>query len=192
MGEPQLGYSPIQLKLENQHRVVPIGRLKGIPVDLDGVRTMADFEVIDIVDNTSPYPSLLGLDWDFDNQAIINVKTRKMIFESGEYKVIVPLDPSEGSRYVEPAMDNILTENVNHLYRTTVREEDYINPTAYGMLSWRSISSCASDSNTGMENWQQRLHELSTRRCARMTCALSWVGTKVRRPPTFYGLNDLE
>jgi hypothetical protein len=37
MGEPQLGYSPIQLKLENQHRVVPIGRLKGIPVDLDGV-----------------------------------------------------------------------------------------------------------------------------------------------------------
>jgi hypothetical protein len=29
MGEPTLGYSPIQLKLENQHRVVPIGRLKG-------------------------------------------------------------------------------------------------------------------------------------------------------------------
>jgi hypothetical protein len=60
MGEPQLGYSPIQLKLENQHRVVPIGILKGIPVDLDGVCTMEDFEVIDIVDNTSPYPTLLG------------------------------------------------------------------------------------------------------------------------------------
>jgi hypothetical protein len=27
MGEPKLGYSPIQLKLENQHRVVPISRL---------------------------------------------------------------------------------------------------------------------------------------------------------------------
>jgi hypothetical protein len=103
MGEPQLGYSPIQLKLENQHRVVPIGILKGIPVDLDGVCTMADFEVIDIVDNTSPYPTLLGLDWDFDNQTIINLKTRKMIFESGEYIVIAPLDPSEGGRYVEPA-----------------------------------------------------------------------------------------
>jgi hypothetical protein len=25
MGEPTLGFSPIQLKLENQHRVVPIG-----------------------------------------------------------------------------------------------------------------------------------------------------------------------
>jgi hypothetical protein len=67
MGEPTLGYSPIQLKLSNHHRLVPIGRLKGIPIDLDGVRTMVEFEFIDIVYNTSPYPSLLGLDWDFDN-----------------------------------------------------------------------------------------------------------------------------
>jgi hypothetical protein len=67
MGEPTLGYSPIQLKLENQHIVVPIGILKGIPVDLDGMRTMEDFEVIDIVDNTQPYPTLVGLDWAFDN-----------------------------------------------------------------------------------------------------------------------------
>jgi hypothetical protein len=25
-----------------------------------------------------------------------------------------------------------------------------------------------------------------------MTCVLRWVGTEVREPPTFYGLNDLE
>jgi hypothetical protein len=62
MGEPTLGYSPIQLKLENQHRVIPIGQLKGIPTDLYGVHTMVYFEVIDIVDNTTPYPTLLGLD----------------------------------------------------------------------------------------------------------------------------------
>jgi hypothetical protein len=28
MGEPTLGYSSVQLKLANQHRVLPIGRLK--------------------------------------------------------------------------------------------------------------------------------------------------------------------
>jgi hypothetical protein len=95
MGKPQLGYSPIHLKLTNQHIVMPIGRLKGIPVDIDGVCSMDDFEVIDIVDNTSPYPALLGLDWPFDNRDIINLKTRKMIFEFGEYKVIAPLDPLE-------------------------------------------------------------------------------------------------
>jgi hypothetical protein len=67
MGEPTLGYSPIQLKLSNQHRFLPIGKLKGVTVDLDGVHTKADFEVIDIVDGTKPYPALLGLDWVFDN-----------------------------------------------------------------------------------------------------------------------------
>jgi hypothetical protein len=102
MGEPTLGYSPVQLKLENQHIVLPIGRLKGVTVDLDGVHTKVDFEVIKIVDDTTPYPILLGLDWEFENQAIINLKTRKTTFESGEYRVIAPLDPSEGERIVEP------------------------------------------------------------------------------------------
>jgi hypothetical protein len=84
------------LKLENKHRVLPIGRLKAVTVDLDGVCTKANFEVIEIVDGKTPYPKFLGLDWAFDNQAIINLKTRKMTFELGEYKFIVPLDPSEG------------------------------------------------------------------------------------------------
>ena len=43
MGEPTLGFSPIQFNLSNQHRVVLIGRLKGIPIDLDGVRIMENF-----------------------------------------------------------------------------------------------------------------------------------------------------
>ena len=67
MGECTLGYSPVQLKLENQHRFLPIGRLKGVTVNLDGVCTKADFEVIEIVDNTTPYPTFLGLDWAFHN-----------------------------------------------------------------------------------------------------------------------------
>jgi hypothetical protein len=93
MGDPTLGYSHVQLKLSNQHRVLPIGRLKCVTIDLDGVRTMADFEVIVIVDGTIAYPTLLRLDWEFDNQAIINLKTRNMTFESFEYRFIAPLDP---------------------------------------------------------------------------------------------------
>jgi hypothetical protein len=127
---------------------VPIGRLKVIPLYLDGVCTMEDFEVIDIVDNNSPYLAFLGLYWDFNNHNIINLKTRKMIFELGEYRVIVPLDPLEGGRYVEPTIDNILTEYVNQLDKTTAHEEDYINPTRDGMLSWRSINFCSLDCDT--------------------------------------------
>jgi hypothetical protein len=32
-------------------------------VETDGVRTFADFEVIEIVDDSFPYPTLLGIDW---------------------------------------------------------------------------------------------------------------------------------
>jgi hypothetical protein len=34
----------VQLKLENQDKVLPIGRLKGVTIDLDGVRTMTDLK----------------------------------------------------------------------------------------------------------------------------------------------------
>jgi hypothetical protein len=146
MGEPTLGYSNVQLKLANQPRVLPIERLKGVMVDLDGVHTKADFEVIKIVDGTTPYPALLSLDWAFDNQTIINLKTRKMTFQSRDYRVIAPLDPSDGERFIEPTFLDL--EEIGQLYRTTAREEDYVNPTIDRVLSWRSIISCATDLDT--------------------------------------------
>jgi hypothetical protein len=190
MGEPTLGYSPVQLKLANQHRVLPIGRLKGVTVDLDGVRTKENFEVIEVVDITTPYLALFGLDWAFDNQAIINLKTWKMTFESGEYRVIMPSDPSEGERFVEPTCLDL--EEINQLYITTVRDEDYVNPTTDGILSWWSITSCVKDSYIGLENWKQRLHEVSTRICTRIDRAVIWVGMEIREPPSFHGVNKLE
>jgi hypothetical protein len=110
-----------------------------------------------------------------------------MAFESGEYRVIAPLEPSEGERFVEPTC--LYLEEINPLYRTTTREEYYVNPTAYGILSWRIITSCVSNSDTGLENWKQRLHEVSTRRCARIHCTVRWVGTEIREPRNFHELN---
>jgi hypothetical protein len=46
MGDPTLGYSPVQLKLENQQIFLPIGRPNGVIVYLDGVHTKANFEEI--------------------------------------------------------------------------------------------------------------------------------------------------
>jgi hypothetical protein len=43
-----------------------------------------------------------------------------------------------------------------------------------------------------LENWQQLLHEVSTRRCARIDRAVTWVGTEIREPPSFHGINNLE
>ena len=62
MAKPKLAFSPIQLRLENQRRVIPLGHLSSIRVDLDGVRSLANFEVIEIIDDNTPYPALLGID----------------------------------------------------------------------------------------------------------------------------------
>jgi hypothetical protein len=106
-----------------------------------------------------------------------------MIFESREYRFIVSLYPSEGKSFVEPTCLDL--EEINQLYRTTAREEFYVNPIVNGVLSRRSITSCASESDTRLENWQERLHEVSTRRCIRIDRAVRWVGTEIREPPIF-------
>lgn len=45
-------------------------------VYIEGVFTISEFEVIEIMDDNNPYPSFLGMDWEFDNLAIINLKKR--------------------------------------------------------------------------------------------------------------------
>jgi hypothetical protein len=115
MGKSKLIWSPIQLRLENQHKIVPIGRLTGVSVSIDGVCNLADFEVIEIVDGSTPYPTLLGLDWAFENQTIIDLKKRQMIFEVEDLKVTASLDPTEGRRYVEP----VKGKELDNLYNMT-------------------------------------------------------------------------
>ena len=96
MGKPTLNWSPIQLRLANQQKIVPLGRFPNVPVDIDGVCTVADFEVIEIIDDRNPYPALLGIEWAMENSTVINLKKRQMTFEGKGLRVIVPLDPSQG------------------------------------------------------------------------------------------------
>ena len=58
-----------------------MGRLQGVTVDIEGMSALDDFEVIEIMDGSNPYPTLLGIDWAIDMNGIINLKKRKMIFE---------------------------------------------------------------------------------------------------------------
>jgi hypothetical protein len=48
-----------------------------------------------------------------------------------------------------------------------------------------------SDSEEGLEHWQQRMHEVSTRRCACITRSLHWIGTELCNPPRYDGLTDI-
>ena len=138
-------------------------------VYIEGLCTFVDFEVINIVDDTNPYPTLLRIDWAIDNQTIINFKKRILSFKDNEMRGVSPIDPLEGQRYVAHVYNEGQGDYLNQIYNVTTLQEDYINPTTNGNLSWKSSSYYTSDSREALENWKNRLHEVSMRRCMRVT-----------------------
>jgi hypothetical protein len=164
LGKPQLVYSPIQLRMENQYCIFPVGRLENVEIDVAGVKTTTDFEVIEIMGDKDPYPSLLGIDWAYENYAIIDLKRDTMMFEADGIKVVQPLDPCLGPRYIEPVDHNMESDALDQLYTiTTGMRPDYINPTADGSVSWRSIQSADEDSEVAFDSWKQGSYERFSR-----------------------------
>ena len=80
---------------------------------------LVDFKVREIVDDINPYPALLGIDWATDMNGVINMKKHKMIFEKNYLCVVVPLDPTEGSRYTEPVRDYESDDDLDCIYKIT-------------------------------------------------------------------------
>ena len=81
MGRSTLQWYLIQLRMVNQQKIIPMGRLQGVTVDIEGASTLAYFEVIEIFYDNNPYPALLGIDWATYMNGVIDLKKRKMIFE---------------------------------------------------------------------------------------------------------------
>ena len=83
------------------------------------------------------------------------------------------------------------TREIDDFYKMTTSQDDYKNPTADGMLSQLYASSCTSDSEAGLENWQNRMHKIYRRQCAHLTKSLRWIGTEVCKVPMFDGLSNI-
>ena len=77
-----------------------------------------------------------------------------MSFEGNGIRKIGMLDPTLGERYTKLVTIEEEARNIDVVYQLTTAQDDYVNPTDDGMLSWRSESSCVSDSEVGLENWQ--------------------------------------
>ena len=114
--------------------------------------SLADFEVIEIIDDNTPYRAMLGIDWAFENQAIINLKKKTMSLEGKGIRVIGLLDPALRPRYTKLIIAEEEARNIDTVYQLTAVKGDYINPTDEWMLSWRCESSCMPDSDVGLEN----------------------------------------
>jgi hypothetical protein len=191
MGKPMLDYSPIQLCMANQYCIYPVGRLENIKVDIAGVKTMEYFEVIEIMGEKDPYPTFLGIDWAYDNYAIIDLKKELMIFEADGVKFIQPLDPYEGPRYTEPSNENMEPDILDQLYTVTIGKwVDYINPTTDGSVSWQKYSICGRGLRGNFENWQHGWYEKFSRCCATIRVS-RWIGTELREHLVYDGVSEL-
>ena len=101
----------------NQEKILPMGILQGVTLDIEDASVQADFEVIEIVDDSNPYPALLGIDWATDMSGVINLKKRKMIFEKKSLCVVVPLDLDKGACYTKPMHDDESDDDIDCIYK---------------------------------------------------------------------------
>ena len=106
---------------------------------------------------------------------VINFKKWMMTFENQDIRVIVPMDLDEGKRYIKLVKDEVV-KGWDHAYNIS---EYYIHPTADEEFSWCSVISASSDSKDALENWQNRMHEVSFRKCGLITQSLCHVVTKI-------------
>ena len=110
-----------------------MGLLYGVTVDIDGPSVLADFEVIEIVDDSNSYPVLLGIDGAIDMDTVINLKEWNMTFERKLLRVVVRLDHAEGENYNELVCDFVESgDDLDHIYKITMQNEEWINLTADG------------------------------------------------------------
>ena len=110
-----------------------------------------------------------------------------MTFENKDIRVITPMDPTEGQRYIEPVKDKVV-KGWDHTYNIY---EDYIHLIADKELGQRSTSSMSYDSNDALENWQNRMHEVSFRKCGIITQYMCFVVTEIVELLVYEGLLEL-
>ena len=175
------------MQLENQDKFQPIGRVSNMVVNVEGMKTYADFDIIEVVGGGGSYLVLLEIGWANDSMEFINFKKRVMTFENQDISVIAPMDSQEGRRYIEPIKDEV-GRGWGHTYNIS---EDYIHHTTDGELKWCNSSSTSSDSDDDLENWQNRLHEMSFRKCGLVMQSLCRVATEIIEFPIYEGLPEL-
>lgn len=179
--------------MENKKKIIPMGRFYGVMVNIEGVSALPDFEVIEIINDSNPYPALLGIDWAIDMNEVIKLKKRKMNFKNKLLRVVVPLDPMEGACYIEPVHDHVESDDeLDQIYKMTMRYQDWINTTVDGWITWDQEISCTFDLDEELEHWKNRLHEVSTLRCNMMMESLCCVSLEVRNLPYYDGLTDVD
>ena len=65
-----------------------------------------------------------------------------MSFEKKSLCIVVPLDPTKGPCYIEPVHDYKSDENLDQIYKITVRDQDWVNLAADGYIAFKFQLKC--------------------------------------------------
>jgi hypothetical protein len=123
---------------------------------------------------------------------VIDLNKDTMTFEEDRIKLVQPLDLYVGLRYTEPMENDIEEEDLDQLYTvTTGTRKDYINPTANGLVSWRSIQSTNKDSELAFDSWKQGSYEIFSIRCTTIR-ENRCIGTEAREHLRYDGTSGLD
>ena len=122
-------------------------------MDIDGVTTQTDFEVIELIDDRNSYHPLLWIDWAIDMKGIINLKRCTMTFEKKSLRVVVPLDLAEGERYTEPLCDEENNDELDFIYQIMVQNPSQMHYNDNRRTSWEHESICTIDFEEETEHW---------------------------------------
>ena len=63
---------------------------------------------------------------------------------------------------------------------------------ADGVLCWEMDNECFFDTNVEIENWKNRLHDVSMLRCLQVTKDFRCISSEVRDLPYFYGYDNIK
>lgn len=74
-----------------------------------------------------------------------------MIFKKKSLCIIIPLDPAEGLHYTKPVHDYESDDDLDYIYKIIARDQDRVNPTVDGQITWDREISCTSDSDEEIE-----------------------------------------
>ena len=154
-------------------------------VNIVRIHIISYYKVIVILDVIGPYPTLLGIYWDFF--IIMHYLMRKK-----EYSI--------WNRYTMSGF-SIESQGRRELYRTREgwyktwggREnlqyhwEKIILCESDKEIRWRSICSFDTKSEESMERWKNQLYEMSNERCERIIKSMHWIGSKLHHPLNFDG-----
>ena len=65
----------------------------------------------------------------------MNFNKRILSFEDDDMRVVSPIDPLEGQRYVKPVYSEGQGDYLDHIYNIGAIKYDYVNPAVDGNLS---------------------------------------------------------